>query len=320
MSTITGTATNANGLPLPNASIMLLGGGIEPRIALTGIDGVCTFTEVPAGRYKLTAVVSHSVTEHLAIVTPNQVASTVVNFTILFFNPIKTVFDYFQINRFLLLKYFQYGFLAMIAYFFFSDLVGDQIGLLGIEKLESPEKARGVITYLIAVTTVGMATLLMVASIMIGGKEVKERFALGKEILTLLIGILGTIIGFYYGSTNKTTTQTNADSTALVNVSPLVITSSEDQKILTIKGKIEGGVLPYTYKTVSDKENLFDDHKVISSTDGVISEELVLKKTPTDDIPVSFTLTGLDKNKRSFKRVKVYTITKLKVLPADSAR
>jgi hypothetical protein len=28
----------------------------------------------------------------------------------------------------------------------------------------------------------------------------RERFTLGKEVLTILIGVLGTIVGFYFGS------------------------------------------------------------------------------------------------------------------------
>jgi hypothetical protein len=31
-------------------------------------------------------------------------------------------------------------------------------------------------------------------------RDYKERFALAKEVLTILVGILGTIIGFYFGT------------------------------------------------------------------------------------------------------------------------
>ena len=38
----------------------------------------------------------------------------------------------------------------------------------------------------------------------------KERFDRGKEVLSLLIGIFGTIIGFYFGSATQEKTVSNA--------------------------------------------------------------------------------------------------------------
>ena len=311
MPAITGTVTTANGIPQPNASIMLLGGGVEPRIALTGINGIYTFNDVSSGRYKLTAVLSHTVTEQMAEIAASQVENTVVDFTILFFRTNKTWYDYLQDNRFVLLKYAQYGFLGYIAYLFFSNLVSDQVGKLGIDHIETAEKARGVITYLISVTTIGMATILMISSIMTGGKEMKERFALGKEILTLLIGILGTIIGFYYGSTNNSSKTTSADSTAALRISPLVITREKNDSMrIIIKGHIEKGTPPYSYLTSTDSKDLFQVNKDRTSTSDDIIDELLLKEKPKIDEPISITISGSDKNKTPFKQVGIYTIRK----------
>ncbi len=312
MPSITGTATNANGIPQPNASILLFGGGLEPRVALTGIDGTYTFSGLPAGKYRLTAVVGHSVTEQLGNIVVGQVADTVVDFTILFVNASKNWYAYLIENRWVLLKYAQYFFLGWVGIIFFKGLVTDKMEALGIAQLDNPEKARGIITYLIAVTTISMAAILMLTAIMIGGKEMKERFALGKEILTLLIGILGTIIGFYYGATNKgTTNSSDKDSTAVVKVSTLSIAPlRSDSMMLTIKGRIEGGVQPYTYKTTSNKDDLFKTHQEKTSIDGVISDILELKNKPTADQPVSFTLSGHDKKNKPFNKVQDFVIKK----------
>ena len=60
--------------------------------------------------------------------------------------------------------------------------------------------ARGLITFLVAIVTVAIAIILTLSAVMSSSKDYKERFALGKEILTIFIGVLGTIVGFYFGS------------------------------------------------------------------------------------------------------------------------
>jgi hypothetical protein len=60
--------------------------------------------------------------------------------------------------------------------------------------------ARGLITFLVAIVTVAIAIILTLSAVMSSSKDYKERFALGKEVLTIFIGVLGTIVGFYFGS------------------------------------------------------------------------------------------------------------------------
>jgi len=60
--------------------------------------------------------------------------------------------------------------------------------------------ARGLITFLIAFTTVGIAILLAVSTLLLGqGEDGAQRFDHGKQLFTALIGVLGTIVGFYFG-------------------------------------------------------------------------------------------------------------------------
>jgi hypothetical protein len=59
------------------------------------------------------------------------------------------------------------------------------------------------ITFLIAFTTVSIAVVLAISTLFLGsGNDTADaaRFDRGKQVLTTLIGILGTIVGFYYGS------------------------------------------------------------------------------------------------------------------------
>src|SRR5204863_6403480 len=71
--------------------------------------------------------------------------------------------------------------------------------------LSNDSAARGLITRLVTVSTMMIAVLLVSAVIFSDGEDIKDRFALGKEVFTVLISVLGTVIGFYYGSTLKET-------------------------------------------------------------------------------------------------------------------
>jgi hypothetical protein len=72
------------------------------------------------------------------------------------------------------------------------------------EAMGNPDIARGVITFLFAFGTISIALLIAAASYWVGNnQELKERFGYAKDILMVLIGILGTIIGFYFGATDQ---------------------------------------------------------------------------------------------------------------------
>jgi hypothetical protein len=75
-----------------------------------------------------------------------------------------------------------------------------------LKSLGDPNIARGLITFFFALGTVGVAIILTTAAFSISAQKVevmKERFDMGKQILTALIGIFGTILGFYFGSLNS---------------------------------------------------------------------------------------------------------------------
>ncbi len=74
--------------------------------------------------------------------------------------------------------------------------------------------ARILITFLVAVGTIAIAFLTILTAMVI--REYKERFALAKEVLTILVGILGTIVGFYFG-TAKATKPNPPDTNTAIN-------------------------------------------------------------------------------------------------------
>jgi hypothetical protein len=56
------------------------------------------------------------------------------------------------------------------------------------------------------VATVGISLVIVLAIFLSTGgrEEVGARFQMGKDVLAVLIGVLGTIIGFYFGSEKAT--------------------------------------------------------------------------------------------------------------------
>ena len=68
--------------------------------------------------------------------------------------------------------------------------------------------ARGLITLTFSVGTMVIAVILTLTSVLRDPDDddarAKARFDRAKDVLTLLIGVFGTIIGFYFGTLNDT--------------------------------------------------------------------------------------------------------------------
>ena len=80
-------------------------------------------------------------------------------------------------------------------------LFKDDLRLLN--RLADRSVARGLITFLIAISTVGIALILAVSTVVsTPTADDDKRFDRAKQVLTILIGVLGTIVGFYFGSTD----------------------------------------------------------------------------------------------------------------------
>jgi hypothetical protein len=72
-----------------------------------------------------------------------------------------------------------------------------------VDKISQIGYARGLITYILAIGTVAVA-LVLVVSALLGTDANKGSFDRGKEILAVMIGIFGTILGFYFGQASST--------------------------------------------------------------------------------------------------------------------
>jgi hypothetical protein len=184
------------------------------------------------------------------------------------------------------------AFVAILASVFWPYVVSTQPKTL-LQQLAETDTARGLITFLVAVSTVGIALTLIVwvASTGLGLDVVKERSAFSKEVLTSLIGILGTIIGFYFGATQGQMHGPGTQTTlSLANLSITPPKPGKDETV-TLHATFYGGQPPYSYaiRFTPDTIKEIDGQ----SSNGAISQ--IIKLDTYDPAkPLDITLEGSD--------------------------
>lgn len=75
--------------------------------------------------------------------------------------------------------------------------------------LKDVDVARGLITFVIAIGTVTIAIVLTLSAIISTNENIIDRLRAGREILTALLAVLGTIVGFYFGINRDAPTKVN---------------------------------------------------------------------------------------------------------------
>src|SRR5262245_5645685 len=77
-----------------------------------------------------------------------------------------------------------------------AAILGKDSGVLA--RMSDSTFARGLITYLFTVVTVGTSVVLVVYSLTAAVAPEDRQFDRGKDVLSLLLGVFGTIVGFYF--------------------------------------------------------------------------------------------------------------------------
>ena len=140
--------------------------------------------------------------------------------------------------------------LGSVIFLIGANLVGwDRGGVL--DKLKDGEYARGLITYLFAVGTIGAVVILILAALTGSGatEERDARFDKAKEIFSLLIGIFGTIIGFYFGSIKAEEDTARSDMAVAAPLVPDTVTAGQPVSVIS---NASGGSPPYLYSVGFD--------------------------------------------------------------------
>lgn len=139
---------------------------------------------------------------------------------------------------------------------------------------------RGMITLLISVVTVGIALILVLSTIVSQNFE-EKRFSQGKEILTALLGVLGTIVGFYFGNT--------PDDSVSRLTSAVPVLRKIDAQNTTLSTRIEGGKSPYYYVAIFTPASISTAHG--KSDDAGRIEINVGALDPNESIGVALNIT-----------------------------
>ena len=181
-------------------------------------------------------------------------------------------------------------FCLIIGSLFFPYLFGYQSESSLLRELASLDQARGLITFLVAVTTVGIALILTVYVVVTNDPNVKDRFILGKEVLTGLIGVLGTIVGFYFGSV---ATQTQKPATNEVKITKFAVepTAGKVGDKFKVHVQTSGLKLPLQYTVSFNTDSKIAD-KAGTSTKDDFTEEFSIPASAAagSNVEVSFAL------------------------------
>ncbi|HRW10478.1 MAG TPA: hypothetical protein P5121_35480, partial [Caldilineaceae bacterium] len=151
-----------------------------------------------------------------------------------------------------------------------------------IQPLSDPQFARGLITFIVAFAAVSIAVILTLYAVLgDNDKQQEDRFNRGKEVLTIFIGVLGTIVGFYFGSAPT-------DATRSINVSAITVSSDQPRNGTTfsVMDIVRGGTPPYTYSILFSSD-IIADIEDASSADGVIQQSIPISASIATDTEVT---------------------------------
>jgi hypothetical protein len=113
-----------------------------------------------------------------------------------------------------------------------------------LNNLARVDFARGLITYLFAVGTIGVIIIVIIATLL-GSASPDDKIKRAKDVLSILIGIFGTIVGYYFGSQFN---GVESLPTSALQIAPIQIQDSLNSGAeFNLKTIIDGGEPPYSY-------------------------------------------------------------------------
>lgn len=301
------TVVDDTGDALQNAAVTLTGNG-NPQMLVTDANGVCTFPNLPAGKYRL-VVVHEGLNTTAMVVQHEEAAESNVRVVL---RVVEEIGARSSKGFFRILTAVQYVFLFLIAGVFAVVLYK---GVSGSDlNLGDTNAARGMITFVVSVVTVAIALILVMSSAFLSGsKDLDKRFAFGKDVFTILVGVLGTVMGFYYGQTaNANPNKPSAEQPTIQISEPQLAPAPKLNTEFTLTATITGGEAPYNYIVT------FDNPKAIKSPpsaetksdDGKISQKFTVAEDGTlAGKPAGYEIKVTDKNGKNVSKKTSFTPT-----------
>ncbi len=318
---IAGTVVDNKDAPIQGATVTLIGVA-EPQAQATDAQGQFHFDNLPPGTYEISAVLKgrHPTLQSDVVITADQTTPTKITMNVEETHPpsldeASETTNQHNRSTYLspLRKPIVQNTTLTIIGVVFAIFLYKGFGGIGAVDLSNDSSARGIITYLVSFGTIMIAMLLVLSVILGNGGDLKERFALGKEVFTVLIGVLGTVMGFYYGSTVKPAIA----ATEITQPSAIQITGvkfNPDQPsngtIAKLDMTITGGVPWYTYSIKFDKDVIEPIENQTSADGKIVERDVVFKKADAGPGEVSFTIEGKDSKGVAFKSTPQKVIVK----------
>jgi len=281
-----------SGDPLANAAVTLVAGS-NPQVLPTDANGQCTFQALPPGSYRLLVAHERFNTRSMSV-THTDTADSAVRVEMREVDEVSAPAR--SAGFFRVLTGLQYLFLAVLAALFavllYKGLANENLDL------SKTEHARGIITFVVAVVTVAIGLILVMgAAFMSGSKDLDKRFAFGKDVFTILVGVLGTVMGFYYGQATAGESSNNQGQTLQISAAQVDPPAPKIGSEFTLTAVISNGEGPYTYTVTFEPANSVTTPAVdVPSEDGSISHKFTLAATATAGTAIGFTITATDKN------------------------
>jgi hypothetical protein len=146
--------------------------------------------------------------------------------------------------------------------------------------MAQPDHARGLITFLFSFATIAVVVLVAIAVFWMAPSEVEVRFRNAKDLITILVGVLGTVLGFYFG--------TASTSGPPLSVAALTVPSSVPAGgKVNVLAKAAGGVGPYQCEIqVGGIDTKKIECKVSGTGDVSVEIPISPEMKPQADLPV----------------------------------
>lgn len=208
----------------------------------------------------------------------------------------------------------QYGIFAVLAAIVLGFLMYGIFSNTLLPSISSTPSARGLITFLIAVVTVTIALILVLATVVSDSPDREKRFLHGKEILTALIGVLGTIVGFYFGNTGNGSGKT-------LDVAPGFLSNENPvaKEKVKLRSFVSGGRPPYSFD-VHFTPGILAEIKG-KSPDGLIDVELEIPAvTANTEVTYLLRVKDSDGNTGHFNSTEAQKKITLKAPPPAKAK